>query len=130
MTYMMTRNANDYMDDLFSNMFCNTYPSVNISEDSKAYYLEAALPGYTNDDVNISVDKHVLHISSEKANKKDDRKYVIRERHNVKFDRSFSLPEGINETEIEAEFKNGILTVTLPKQPVVQPKKITVKVTA
>ncbi len=134
MTYMMTRN-NNYLDDFF-NDFCNwgvmnsTYPSVNIFEDSKAFYLEASLPGYTSDDVTINVDKHVLHISSEKTSKKDDRKYVIRERNNMKFDRAFSLPEGINEGAIEAEFKNGILTVTLPKVPVQQPKKITVKVSA
>ena len=72
----------------------------------------------------------MLHIASEKMNKKDERKYVIRERNNMKFDRAFSLPEGINEGAIDAEFRNGILIVTLPKLPVQQPKKITVKVSA
>ena len=54
----------------------------------------------------------------------------MHERSYVKFNRAFSLPEGINEEAIEAEFKNGILTVTLPKLPVKEPKKITVKVSA
>ena len=136
MTYMMTRNMNNDLDRFFDDFMGNwgmrnsTYPAVNVYEDSKAFYLEASLPGYTNEDVDIHVDKHVLHISSEKMNKKDDRKYVIRERNTVRFDRAFSLPEGINEENIEAEFKNGILTVTLPKMPVQQPKKITVKVSA
>ena len=135
MTYLMNRDYNNDLDSFF-NDFCNwgvansTYPTVNVYEDSKAYYLEATLPGYTSEDVTINVDNHVLHISSEKMAKKDERKYIIRERHMTKFDRAFSLPEGINEESIEAEFKNGILTVTLPKLPVKQPKKITVKVSA
>lgn len=53
---------------------------------------------------------------------------MVRERGYVKFDRSFTLPEGINESGIEAEFSNGILKVTLPKTPVEQPKKIEVKI--
>ena len=81
--------------------------------------------------MSIDVEKHVLHISSEKVEKKhEDKKYVVHERGFVKFNRAFSLPEGINEEAIEAEFKNGILTVTLPKLPVKEPKKITVKVSA
>ena len=136
MTYMTTRNNDNYMDNFFDDMLCNwgvrnsSYPEVNVYEDSKAFYLEAALPGYTNEDVTINVDKHVLHIASEKMTKKDERKYIVRERGNIRFDRAFSLPEGINEESIEAEFKNGILTVTLPKLPVKEPKKITVKVSA
>lgn len=136
MAYMMTRKTNDYMDELFNDMFGtwgirnSSYPTVNVYEDSKAFYVEAELPGYTSEDVNIDVEKHVLHISSEKAEKKEDRKYILHERDYVKFSRSFSLPEGINEEAIEAEFKNGILTVTLPKLPVKESKKITVKVSA
>lgn len=135
MTYMTTRNNDGYLDNFFDE-FCNwgvrnsNYPAVNVYEDSKAFYLEASLPGYTTEDVNINIDKHVLHISSEKTTVKDERKYIVRERGNVRFDRAFSLPEGINEEAIEAEFKNGILTVTLPKLPAREPKKITVKVTA
>ena len=134
MTYMTTRNNDNYMDNFFDDMLCNwgvrnsSYPEVNVYEDSKAFYLEAALPGYTNEDVTINVDKHVLHIASEKMTKKDERKYIVRERGNIRFDRAFSLPEGINEEAIEAEFKNGILTITLPKLPTEQPKKISVKI--
>ena len=107
----------------------STIPSVDVYEDEKAYYVEAELPGYTEDEVNVHVEKHVLHISSEKANeKKENRKFLVRERGYVKFDRSFTLPEGINESGIEAEFSNGILKVTLPKTPIEQPKKIEVKI--
>lgn len=132
--YLMTKNADTDFDTLFDNIFGNwgvrnsTYPTVNVYEDSKAFYVEAELPGYTSDDVNIDVEKHVLHISSEKIENEQDRKYVLHERGYMKFDRAFSLPEGINEEAIEAEFKNGILTITLPKLPTEQPKKITVKI--
>ena len=130
MNYLMTRNAANDFDTFFNDMLGNwgvrnsSIPSVDVYEDEKAYYLEAELPGYTEDEVNVHVEKHVLHISSEKENKK----FLVRERGYVKFDRSFTLPEGINESGIEAEFSNGILKVTLPKTPVEQPKKIEVKI--
>ena len=132
--YLMTRNADNDFDTLFDDMFGDwgirnsTYPTVNVYEDSKAFYVEAELPGYTSEEVSIDVEKHVLHISSEKMDKKEDKKYVVHERSYVKFNRAFSLPETINEEAIEAEFKNGILTITLPKLPTEQPKKISVKI--
>ncbi len=135
MNYLMTRNAANDFDTFFNDMLGNwgvrnsSIPSVDVYEDEKAYYLEAELPGYTQDEVNVHVEKHVLHISSEKVNeKKENKKFLVRERGYVKFDRSFTLPEGINESGIEAEFSNGILKVTLPKTPVEQPKKIEVKI--
>lgn len=135
MNYLMTRNTANDFDTFFNDMLGNwgiknsTIPSVDVYEDEKAYYLEAELPGYTVDDVNIHVEKHVLHISSEKLNeKKENKKFLVRERGFVKFDRSFTLPEGIDESGIEAEFENGILKITLPKTPVEQPKKIEVKI--
>lgn len=135
MNYLMTRNAANDFDTFFNDMLGNwgvrnsSIPSVDVYEDEKAYYLEAELPGYTEDEVNVHVEKHVLHISSEKVNeKKENKKFLVRERGYVKFDRSFTLPEGINESGIEAEFSNGILKVTLPKTPVEQPKKIEVRI--
>lgn len=135
MNYLMTRNAANDFDTFFNDMLGNwgvrnsSIPSVDVYEDEKAYNLEAELPGYTEDEVNVHVEKHVLHISSEKVNeKKENKKFLVRERGYVKFDRSFTLPEGINESGIEAEFSNGILKVTLPKTPVEQPKKIEVKI--
>ena len=111
--YLMTRNADNDFDTLFDDMFGDwgirnsTYPTVNVYEDSKAFYVEAELPGYTSEEVSIDVEKHVLHISSEKMDKKEDKKYVVHERSYV---------------------KNGILTITLPKLPAEQPKKISVKI--
>lgn len=133
MNYLMTRNDNDF-ETLFNNMFGNwgiknsNIPSVDVFEDEKAYYVEAELAGYNEEDVNVHIEKHVLHISSEKSSSKEGKKFIIRERSFMKFDRSFSLPESVDESGISAEFKNGVLTVTLPKKPVEKPKRIEVKI--
>ncbi len=132
MNYLMTRNAANDFETFFDDMFSNwgirnsKIPAVDVYEDSKAFYVEAELPGYKEEDVNVHVEKHVLHISSEKLATNKDRKYLVRERNYIKFDRSFSLPEGIDEDKIEAEFSDGVLTISLPKMPVEQPKKISI----
>ena len=132
MNYLMTKNAVNDFDTFFDDMFSNwgirnsKIPPVDVYEDAKAFYVEAELPGYKEEEVNLHVEKHVLHISSEKGAYDKDRKYLVRERNFIKFDRSFSLPEGIEEDKIEAEFTDGILKITLPKMPVEQPKKINI----
>ena len=130
--YLMNRNNTNDFDTFFDDMFGNwgirnsKVPAVDVYEDEKAFYVEAELPGYKEDDVNVHVEKHVLHISSEKDTTVKDRKYLVRERRSIKFDRSFTLPDGIDESKIEAEFTEGVLKITLPKLPVEQPKKISI----
>lgn len=130
MNYMTTTDFDRFFDNVFAN-FGNSkshIPAVDVSEDNSAFYIEAELPGYNMSDVNVHVDKHVLHISSEKKEEKNNRKYLIRERFSATFDRAFTLPENINEEAIEATFRDGVLHITLPKLPDEQPKKITVKI--
>ena len=79
----------------------------------------------------IYVEKHVLHISGESKEKneeKEGRKYLIKERRHTSFERSFSLPDGLDESAISAAFENGILTVRLPKLPEEKPRHIEVKI--
>jgi len=142
MAYLTTRN--DYrtpvvspFDSLFSNMLgdwgltSSKIPPVDITETDKAYIVEAELPGYKQEDVKVNIEKHVLRLSSAKQSskeEKDENKLLICERHAQSFERSFSLPEDVDEAMIEGEFANGVLTVTLPKKEVVQPKSIEVKI--
>ena len=147
MKYVVSRNSNPVsvsrdFDSLF-NSFWNNWglpatksPSVDIWETEKSYVVEAELPGYCEKDVDVHIDKHVLKISSmqeaEKETKKEVKEnenlnYLVRERSCQSFERSFTLPEGIDEDNIEGEFKNGVLTITIPKVPEKQPKKIDVK---
>jgi spore coat protein M/HSP20 family protein len=149
MKYVVTRNpqtaanVGQNFESLFNSLWNNwgvpstKTPSVDIWEDEKAYMIEAELPGYSEKEINVHVDKHVLKISSlceveneEKSDKeeKTSPNYLVRERYCSAFERSFTLPEGVDEENISGEFKNGILTLTVPKLPAKQPKKIDVKI--
>ncbi len=139
MKYYVTYNRNNPVsnfESLFGDLFADwgstavKNPKVDIYEKEKVYVIEAELPGYKPEEVSVNVDKHVLRISSEKETLKDadDRKTLVRERLFRKFERSFSLPEDINEAKIEGEFSDGVLTLTLPKKKEVLPKTIDVKI--
>ena len=124
-------------DDFFDSMlgawgsYSAKVPAVDVEETPENYLVKAELPGFSEDDVKISIDKHVLHISgeiNENEKEKDGRTFLIRERRHESFERSFSLPDGIDESAISAEFRNGILTVTMPKTPEEKPRSIEVKI--
>ena len=147
MKYIVTRNSQRAVvtrdfDNLLSSLWNNwgypaaKTPAVDIWEDEKAYMIAAELPGYSEKEVNVHVDKHVLNISSlcevekEEKDEKVSPNYLVRERSCSSFERSFTLPEGVDEENISGEFKNGVLTLTVPKLPEKQPKKIEVKIGA
>lgn len=113
-----------YMSDFFNSDFDNFFgtarrfnPAVNIKEDEKSYGIELALPGLNKEDVKIEVEKDVLMISSEKKEEKNEEKngYSRREFGSYSFCKSFRIPENVNTDKISASFKNGILTMELPK---------------
>lgn len=139
MKYYVTYNHNNpvanyrsIFNDLWSDWgSTNKIPPVDVIETDKAYIIETELAGYTQKEVDVNVDKHVLKLSSAKqsnAEEAKDRKSLVRERYYRAFERSFSLPEDIDEGAIEGEFADGVLTITLPKRPEVQPKSIEVKI--
>ncbi|MDD3423295.1 Hsp20/alpha crystallin family protein [Sphaerochaeta sp.] len=139
MKYYVTYNQNNGLsnfDSLFNDLFSDwgvsrsKIPPVDIYETEKSYVIEAELAGYKQDEVQVNVDKHVLKLSSNKESLKDvdGKKSLVRERYFKKFERSFSLPEGIDEEKIEGEFSDGVLTLTLPKKKEVLPKTIEVKI--
>ena len=124
-------------DDFFDSMlgawdnYSSRVPAVDVEETPSEFIIKVEMPGFSENDVKITVDKHVLHISGEvkeEDKEKEGKKYLIRERRHESFDRSFSLPDGLDESKISAGFENGILTVTLPKTPEEQPRKIEVKI--
>ncbi|MDD3058508.1 MAG: Hsp20/alpha crystallin family protein [Spirochaetia bacterium] len=125
-------NFESLFNDLWSDwgVSSSKIPPVDIYETEKAYVIEAELAGYKQDEVQVNVDKHVLRISSDKQTLKDadGKKNLVRERYFKKFERSFSLPEDIDESAIEGEFSDGVLTITLPKKEEVLPKTIEVKI--
>ena len=108
-------------DDFFAPFFTpryHTMPAVNIKEDDKKFTLDLAVPGIDKKDLKIELNEDVLTISSERKEEKEENRedYKRREFSYSSFCRSFALPENVNRDKIEANYKDGILTVVLPKQ--------------
>ncbi len=123
-------NALDRFFDDDEPLFNGRTPVVDVRESDKEYTMEVELPGLTEKDIEVKVENDLLTLSSKKEeDKKEDRKgYLIRERRRFEFSRSFSLPKEVDREKIDAEFKNGLLKLVLPKTPKAQPKRIDVKV--
>ena len=106
-------------------------PAVNTREADDAYYIEVDLPGVKKEDISIDVDDNVLTISGERKveeERKDEEFYRVESVYGT-FERSFTLPEDVDADKIEAEAKDGVLTVKIPKAQIVEkaPKKIEIK---
>lgn len=101
-------------------------PSADISETDDSFEVRAELPGVTKDDVHISVKDDLLTIKGEKRQEKTDNSKDYRrvERHYGSFERRFSLPPKVEADKIKAEFKDGVLTLSIPKPEEVKPKEI------
>ncbi len=111
-------------DDFFRNDFFDRKDRMNfnlmktdIREDDKSYLLEVDLPGYSKDDIKIDITDGYLTINAkvEKEDKDESKTYVRRERFTGEVSRSFYVGENIKEDEVKASFKNGILTLEVPK---------------
>jgi HSP20 family protein len=105
-------------------------PLVDIAEDDKEYLIKAELPEVKKEDVKVTVENGVLTITGERKFEKEEKnkKYHRVERAYGSFMRSFTLPEGAAGDKINAEFKDGVLKVHLPKSAEAKPKSIDVKV--
>ena len=121
----------DDFDRLFDGFFNDrraSYrtPSVDIVEDDDRYVLEAELTGLSEKDVDVKVEDNLLTISSSSTEEKEEEKksYLLRERKSYQFARSFVLPKDVNRENISATFKNGLLSLVLPKLPETKPRKI------
>ncbi len=100
-------------------------PRVNISEDTNSIYIHAELPGLSQEDVKVSVTDGILTLRGEKKKevKHEERNYHRIERRYGEFVRQFTLPENVTLEGIKADFKNGVLEVTLPKATPEAPKE-------
>jgi len=105
-------------------------PLTDISEDKDNFILKLDLPGVGKNDLKISYSDGQLSISGERKQEKEtkDSKYHRVERAYGKYYRSFTLPSQIKEDKIDAEFKDGQLTITVPKAEEVKPKEISIKI--
>jgi HSP20 family protein len=125
------------LDKLFEDSFVRmpmlnggaaTFP-IDLYETPDTYVLKASLPGVKPEDLMIDATSEIIVIKGEYKDEVEvkDETYLRKERRSGVFHRSFELPLSIDPAKVEATFKDGVLTVTLPKADVVKPKQIRVK---
>jgi len=105
-------------------------PSVDISENASAYLIKGEIPGVKKEDVKVNIQNGMLTIQGERKMEKEEegKKYHRIERCYGSFLRSFQIPDDADENAIKAEFKDGMINVTLPKSEKAKPKAINVEV--
>lgn len=104
-------------------------PFANLAETEKGYELTLDLPGINAEDVSVELNDDQLVVSGERQFSAEDGKTYHRvERRSGKFRRVLTIPAPVNEEAITAEYKDGVLTVSLPKSEKVKPKKISINV--
>ena len=105
-------------------------PAMNAQELDKSFELSFSLPGFEKEDMTISVKNNTLTLKAEKAEVKEDEtvKYLAREIARGTYERNIDLPENVNSDKISAEYKSGILSLSIPKTKEALPKEIAVTV--
>ncbi len=101
-------------------------PDFEVKETKDAFIFKADLPGIREEDLDISITGDRLTVSGtrEEEKREDTDRYYAYERCYGSFNRSFTLPEGVNPDDVRAELKNGVLNLVLGKKPEVQPRRI------
>ncbi len=127
------RNMHELFEDFERNFFnfpqlttqSAFLPTVDINEDKDNFYIIAELPGLAASDVKLSISDGIVTIRGEKKRESEqqERSFYRMERSYGEFVRQFSLPEGVKEEDIQANFANGLLEITVPKMEPSKPKE-------
>lgn len=114
-------------DDWLTSFRGVSIPTTDVYTKDNQLTVEAHLPNFEQEDVNIQIENNALVISAEKHEKQEDKdkKYVVRE-SSSSFYRRIALPERANTDEIKANLEDGVLTVSVPLTPLPEPKKIAI----
>ena len=108
----------------FRNLFSANLPAANVKETETQFEIELAVPGFSKADLKIDIEDEVLRISAEKKEERNEEKenFTRREFNYNSFERSFSLPQSVDQNGIRAEYKEGLLLLIVPKREVSQKK--------
>ena len=103
-------------------------PSFDVRETAEGYVFQADMPGIRQEDLDINLTGNRLTITGkrEAEERKEGENYFTLERSFGSFSRAFNLPDGVDATRVDAVLKEGVLTLTVPKVPEVQPRKISI----
>ncbi|WP_110311985.1 Hsp20/alpha crystallin family protein [Dysgonomonas alginatilytica] len=109
-----------FNDDFFTNFFEGSgLPAANVVENKDEFRVELSVPGFNKDDFNVEVEKNVLIISAKQENKQEEKdkeeKLIRQEFRSSSFSRSFVLPENVDMEQISAQYKDGVLKLSIPK---------------
>jgi len=110
---------NEFFNDDFGMNFLNrshSVPSVNSLENNDSFEIDLAVPGMKKEDFTIELNDKVLVISSETSNTNENDKMRLNEFNFSSFQRSFRVPDSVDQDKIKANYKNGILKIKLPKR--------------
>ncbi|MGO3307251.1 MAG: Hsp20/alpha crystallin family protein, partial [Sphingobacterium sp.] len=109
---------NFFNDSFITERFVTRIPAVNISEEESSYKVELAAPGLKKSDFSIKVDKNLITVSVDKGEDKasEDKVFSKKEFSYISFIRSFSLPESVDYTRIDATYEDGVLTLSVGKK--------------
>jgi HSP20 family protein len=105
-------------------------PAVDVEETEKEYLIKADLPDVKREHVKVTVNDGMMTMEGERKLEKEEKGKTFHriEREYGRFVRRFTLPDGVDEAKVMAEFKDGVLNVHVPKSPVMKPKAVEVKV--
>lgn len=123
----LKNNAHPFFNDVFDSLLNDSFigdklvarvPAVNIAENDNEFHIELAVPGLKKEDFKINLDKNILTISAEKKseNAEETKKFSKREYSYNSFVRSFTLPDSVDHSKIEADYTDGILKLTVAKR--------------
>ncbi len=106
-------------------------PPVDVRETEDAILVDVELPGMTVEEVDVRVENGVLTVSGEKKSEieegKEGTNYHLVERRYGRFERSFTLPRTVDAEKVDAQFNNGVLSITLPKAETAKPRRIQIR---
>lgn len=118
---LMSKRFSDIMDEFFNEAVStrrnNFTPSIDISETDDQFLISAELPGMQKEDINIDLENGRLTISGERSFKKEEegKKFHRVETRYGSFNRSFQLPDNVDEESIEASYEDGLLNISVDK---------------
>lgn len=136
--WWMTPGAREPMGDVFFDRLWPEWqrdmgeewsPPMNFYEKDNKYVLTAELPGMNKDDINVTVDQGVVTVTGKRESTKEEEKadYYLKESSYGSFSRSFRLPGEVEEDKVDATFKDGVLTLTMPHKKEAGTRKISIK---
>jgi len=133
--FELQRGINQLFDESFEaprseNALKAWTPAVDVYEDENSYLIKVELPEVTREDVQVNLNENTLSITGERKVENEEKRdnYHRVERSYGQFYRSFTLPPNVNVEGINAQFKDGVLRLTLPKKEEAKPRQIDVKI--